>query len=65
MYCSVWLIPRYGTPSSSSAAIIGALKCSAQFGCSLPAGAGTEESGLPMCSSHAGSIPAGTRRKRS
>ena len=32
MYCSVWLIPRYGTPSSASAAIIGALKCSAQFG---------------------------------
>ncbi len=52
-------------PSSSSALIIGALKCSAQLAYELPGGAGTEVSGLPMCSDQDGSMPAGTLRYRS
>lgn len=68
MYCSVWLIPSYSTPSSASASVIAALKCSAQFGYAEPAGAGTEVSGLPMCSAQDASMPAmpaGTLRYRS
>ncbi len=45
-----------------------ALKCSAQFGYAEPAGAGTDVSGLPMCSAQLSStpaIPAGTLRYRS
>ncbi len=34
-----------------------ALKCSAQFGYADPAGAGTEVSGLPMCSAQDSSTP--------
>ncbi len=34
-----------------------ALKCSAQFGYADPAGAGTEVSGLPMCSAQLASVP--------
>ncbi len=68
VYCSVWLIPSNSTPSSASDSIIAALKCSAQFGCEEPFGAGTDVSGLPMCSAHDSStpaIPAGTLRYRS
>jgi hypothetical protein len=65
VYISVWLIPRNSTPSSSSDAIIAALKCSAQLEYELPGGAGTAVSGLPMCSDQDGSMPPGTRRKRS
>ena len=43
----------------------GALKCSAQLAYGLPGGAGTAVSGLPMCSAHDGSTPAGTLRNRS
>ena len=57
MYCSVWLMPSYSTPSSASASVIAALKCSAQFGYAEPAGAGTEVSGWPMCSAHDSSTP--------
>ncbi len=56
-YCSVWLIPSYSTPSSSRAAVMAALKCSAQFGYAEPAGAGTEVSGLPMWSAQDASTP--------
>jgi hypothetical protein len=48
VYISVWLMPRTSIPSSAIAATIGALKCSAQFGYSLPGGAGTLLNGLPM-----------------
>ena len=65
MYRSVWLMPSYSTPSSARAAAIGALKCSAQLGYRLPGGAGTDVSGLPMCSPHDASTPAGTLRNRS
>ena len=34
-----------------------ALKCSAQLGWGEPAGAGTEVSGLPMCSAQDASMP--------
>lgn len=57
VYCSVWLIPSYSTPSSSSAPVIAALKCSAQLAYADPAGAGTEVSGLPMCSAQDASTP--------
>lgn len=56
-YCSVWLIPSYSTPSSSSAWVMAALKCSAQFGYADPAGAGTDVSGLPMCACQESSTP--------
>lgn len=68
VYCSVWLMPRYSTPSSASASSMAALKCAAQFGYAEPAGAGTEVSGLPMCSAQDSSMPgtpAGTLRYRS
>jgi hypothetical protein len=65
VYISVWLTGRYSIPSSASAATIGALKCSAQLACGLPAGAGTDVSGLPMCSAQDGSTPTGTFRNRS
>ena len=65
VYISVWLMPRYSTPSSASESIITALKCSAQLRNRLPGGAGTAVSGLPMCSAQDGSIPAGTLRNRS
>lgn len=68
VYCAVWLIPSYTTPSSERASIIWALKCSAQFGNGEPSGAGTEVSGRPMCSAQDSSTPgtpAGTLRKRS
>ncbi len=48
VYCSVWLIGSYSTPSSSSASTMAALKCSAQVAYADPAGAGTEVSGMPM-----------------
>ncbi|RPK47493.1 hypothetical protein EES37_10630 [Streptomyces sp. ADI91-18] len=65
VYCSVWLMGSYSTPSSASASTMAALKCSAQFGYADPAGAGTAVSGLPMCCAHDPSMPgtpAGTLR---
>ena len=65
MYCAVWLIPRKSMPSSASDSTSWARKWSAQLACGLPGGAGTAVSGLPMCSAHEGSMPAGTLRNRS
>lgn len=68
MYICVWLMPRYVTPSSASDAAIAALKCSAQLAAADPRGAGTDVSGLPMCSVQLSSIPStpcGTFRNRS
>ncbi|GDY44509.1 hypothetical protein SANT12839_053910 [Streptomyces antimycoticus] len=65
VYISVWLMGWNSMPISRSASAIGTLKCSAQFAYGDPGGAGTEVSGLPMCSDQDGSIPAGTLRYRS
>ena len=52
------------TPMACSELRSGSLKCSAHEGWHSH-GSGTADSGLPMCSDHDASTPAGTLRKRS